>query len=139
MNDEFCLLEGPMRILFYDQFLVIDGQMITFLEYRGPMHFSYHKDNITMPNGAPGFVYTTEFKQKFLEKNFHFTRIDSIYQQKPSAPASSRSVPKPSIHERGNSWQKPDSYRNSRPLKLPTPYRELPSFEYGGDPFESKR
>ena len=82
-NDEFSLLQGDIRILFYDQFLVIDGQMINFLEYRGPMNFSYHKDYITMPNGAPGFVYTTEFRQRFLEKNFYFCRIDSIYQQTP--------------------------------------------------------
>lgn len=82
-GDEFRLLEGEMHILFYDQFLVIDGRMITFLEYRGPMDFKYHKENITMPNGAPGFVYTTEFRRKFLEKNFYFCRIDSIYQQKP--------------------------------------------------------
>ena len=82
-GDEFCLLQGEMHISFYDQFLVIDGRMITFLEYRGPMDFKYHKENITMPNGAPGFVYTTEFRRKFLEKNFYFCRIDSIYQQKP--------------------------------------------------------
>ena len=82
-GDEFRLLDGEMHILFYDQFLVIDGRMITFLEYRGPMDFKYHKENITMPNGAPGFVYTTEFRRKFLEKNFYFCRIDSIYQQKP--------------------------------------------------------
>jgi hypothetical protein len=113
--------------------------MITFLEYRGPMHFSYHKDNITMPNGAPGFVYTTEFRRKFLEKNFHFTRIDSIYQQQRTAPASSRSIPKQSVHQRGNSWQVPNSYRKSRTAKLPPPYRDFPTFEYGGDPFESKR
>lgn len=83
-NDEFRLLQGEMHISFYDQFLVIDGQMINFLEYRGPMNFSYHKDNITMPNGAPGFVYTTEFRRRFLEKNFYFCRIDSIYQQQPN-------------------------------------------------------
>ena len=82
-GDEFRLLEGEMHISFYDQFLVIDGRMITFLEYRGPMDFKYHKENITMPNGAPGFVYTTEFRRKFLEKNFYWCRIDSIYQQKP--------------------------------------------------------
>lgn len=83
-NDEFRLLQGSMHISFYDQFLVIDGQMINFLEYRGPMNFSYHKDNITMPNGAPGFVYTTEFRRRFLEKDFYFCRIDSIYQQQPN-------------------------------------------------------
>ena len=82
-GDEFRLLQGEMHICFYDQFLVIDGRMITFLEYRGPMDFKYRKENITMPNGAPGFVYTTEFRRKFLEKNFYFCRIDSIYQQKP--------------------------------------------------------
>ena len=82
-NDEFRLLQGSMHISFYDQFLVIDGQMINFLEYRGPMNFSYHKDYITMPNGAPGFIYTTEFRRKFLEKDFYFCRIDSIYQQQP--------------------------------------------------------
>lgn len=82
-GDEFPLLQGEMHISFYDQFLVIDGRMITFLEYRGPMDFKYRKENITMPNGAPGFVYTTEFRRKFLEKNFYFCRIDSIYQQKP--------------------------------------------------------
>lgn len=83
-NDEFRLLQGEMHISFYDQFLIIDGKMINFLEYRGPMNFSYHKDYITMPNGAPGFIYTTEFRRRFLEKDFYFCRIDSIYQQQPN-------------------------------------------------------
>ena len=139
-NDEFRLLQGEMHILFYDQFLVIDGQMITFLEYRGPMHFSYHKDNITMPNGAPGFVYTTEFRQKFLEKNFYISRVDSIYQQKSTAPqaAAAPSVRQQNMRRSAPVWHGP-SPRRSQPLRLPPPYRDLPTFEYGGDPFTPKR
>lgn len=138
-GDEFCLLQGEMHIRIYDQFLVIDGQMINFLEYRGPMDFSYHKDYITMSNGAPGFVYTTEFRRKFLEKNFYTCRIDSIYQQKPTAPktvaASSvkrQKVTKPALATR---WRG----RKPQTMQLPPPYRDLPAFEYGGDPFSRKR
>lgn len=132
--------DGEMHILFYDQFLVIDGQMITFLEYRGPMQFSYHKDYITMPNGAPGFVYTTEFRQKFLGKNFYISRVDSIYQQKPTAPqaAAAPSVRQQNMRRSAPVWHDP-SPRRSQPLRLPPPYRDLPTFEYGGDPFTPKR
>ena len=139
-GDEFRLLQGEMHILFDDQFLIIDGQMITFLEYRGPMQFSYHKDYITMPNGAPGFVYTTEFRQKFLEKNFYISRVDSIYQQKPTAPqaAAAPSVRQQNMRRSAPVWHDP-SPRRSQPLRLPPPYRDLPTFEYGGDPFTPKR
>lgn len=132
--------DGAMHIHFYDQFLIIDGQMITFLEYRGPMQFNYHKDYITMPNGAPGFVYTTEFRQRFLEKNFYFSRVDSIYQQKPTAPqaAAAPSVRQHNMRRSASVWHDP-SPRRSQPLRLPPPYRDLPTFEYGGDPFTPKR
>ena len=129
-NDEFRLLDGNIRIKFYDQFLVIDGQMINFLEYRGPMDFSYHKDDITMPNGAPGFVYTTEFRRKFLGKNFYCCRIDSIYQQEPDALSS---LP------RSFSLHAPKQNAKKQSKSLPPPYRDRPSFEYGGDPFNTKQ
>lgn len=82
-GDELRLLEGGFRIGFYDAYLSIDGQMINFLAFRGPMQFETHKEDITMPNGAPGIVYTSEFRRTFLSKNFYACRIDSVYQQEP--------------------------------------------------------
>ena len=82
-GDEIRLLQGGLRISFYDTFLVIDGRMINFLEFRGPMSFETHKEDITMPNNAPGIVYTSEFRQRFLGKNFYACRIDSVYQPTP--------------------------------------------------------
>ena len=134
-GDEFRLLQGEMHISFYDQFLVIDGRLINFLEFRGPMHFNYRKEYITMPNGAPGFVYTTEFRRKFLEKNFYFCRIDSIYQQN-ATPAQGAAR----MSFGGSFWQ---NARSSKSLmksaaapsrrQLPPPY-DLPTFTYGGKP-----
>ena len=82
-GDELRLLDGGFRIGFYDAYLSIDGRMINFLAFRGPMQFETHKEDITMPNGAPGIVYTSEFRRTFLSKNFYAWRIDSVYQQDP--------------------------------------------------------
>jgi len=82
-GDELRLLWGGFRIGFYDAYLSIDGRMINFLAFRGPMQFETHKEDITMPNGAPGIVYTSEFRRTFLSKNFYACRIDSVYQQEP--------------------------------------------------------
>ena len=110
---------------------MIDGQMINFLEFRGPMSFETHKVDITMPNGAPGMVYTSEFRRKFLGKNFYACHIDSVYQQSPVAP-SSLPLPKPMPSFMPKRELKPQT------LKLPPPYKDRPSFEYGGDPFNPK-
>lgn len=133
-GDEFRLLQGEMHISFYDQFLVIDGRLINFLEFRGPMHFNYRKEYITMPNGAPGFVYTTEFRRKFLEKNFYFCRIDSIYQQNPTPAQGAARM------SGGSFWQNARSSKSSMKSaaapsrrQLPPPYN-LPTFTYGGKP-----
>lgn len=108
--------------------------MINFLEYRGPINFGYHKDYITMPNGAPGFVYTTEFRQRFLEKNFYFCRIDSIYQQNPTPPQGA-SIAQQAVGSHLPLSPKPTLKRVAAPLRreLPLPY-DIPSFTYGGKP-----
>ena len=108
----------------YDQFLVIDGQMINFLEFREPAQFNFKEQRITMSNGAPGKVVTADAHLHFLGRNFYGAATDTIYQQTPTAPSYSNPLPK----------------REPKPqtAKLPPPYKDLPSFEYGGDPFNTK-
>lgn len=128
-----------LKIYATDQFLVIDGQMINFLEFREPATFNLKEENITMPNGAPGIVVTYDAHLQFLGRNFYGEITDTIYQQTPAASSVSYPAPQQNAQQRGNSWQKTGIRRDSRLVKLPPPYKNLPSFEYGGDPFGGKR
>ncbi len=128
-----------IKIRVYDQFLVIDGQMINFLEFREPATFNLKEENITMPNGAPGIVVTYDAHLQFLGRNFYGEITDTIYQRTPAASSVSYPAPQQNAQQRGNSWQKTGIRRDSRLVKLPPPYKNLPSFEYGGDPFGTKR
>lgn len=128
-----------LKVIANDQFLVIDGQMINFLEFREPATFNLKEENITMPNGAPGMVVTYDAHLQFLGRNFYGAITDTIYQRTPAASSVSYPAPQQNAQQRGNSWQKTGIRRDSRLVKLPPPYKNLPSFEYGGDPFGGKR
>ena len=82
-NERYDIIILMITVKAYDQFLVIDGQMINFLEFRKPAKFNFKEENITMPNGAPGIVVTYDAHLQFLERNFYGAIIDTIYQQTP--------------------------------------------------------
>jgi len=128
-----------IKIRVYDQFLVIDGQMINFLEFREPATFNLKEENITMPNGAPGMVVTYDAHLQFLGRNFYGEITDTIYQQTPGVPSASNTAPRQNTEQRSIPWQKDGINRNSLPVRLPPPYKNFSTFEYGGDPFGTKR
>ena len=128
-----------IKIRVYDQFLVIDGQMINFLEFREPATFNLKEENITMPNGAPGMVVTYDAHLQFLGRNFYGAITDTIYQQTPGVPSASNTAPRQNTQQRSIPWQKDGINRNSLPVRLPSPYKNFSTFEYGGDPFGTKR
>ena len=138
-DERVALIDMDIYVCVYDQFLVIDGQMINFLEFRKPATFNFKEKNITMPNGAPGIVATYDAHLQFLGRNFYGAITDTIYQQTPTAPSIARSAPKQHVQQRSNSWQKSSTHHNSNLVKLPPPYKNFSSFEYGGDPFGEKR
>jgi len=139
-NNHFEIIKLFLRVCVYDQFLVIDGQMINFLEFRKPAKFNFTEKRISMPNGAPGLAIKYEAHLEFLGRNFYGAITDTIYQQKPTAPqgAAAPSVRQQNMRRSAPVWHDP-SPRRSQPLRLPPPYRDLPTFEYGGDPFTPKR
>jgi len=67
---------------FVDEYLVLDGHMFTFLEYRGPFNFDYREEPITMPNGKPAKVITFDVHNTYLGKNFYGAIVDTVYQNK---------------------------------------------------------
>ncbi len=79
------LVDMSITLQIPDQFLVIDGKMINYLEYRGAPQTTIRTEDITMPNGAPARVYKLEGRQHFLDKNFYVAAIDTVYQFSPSA------------------------------------------------------
>ena len=82
------LVDMEIRLEMPDQYLVIDGQMITFLEFREEPESSINVEDITMPDGAPARVYTLEGRQHFLGKNFYVAAIDTVYQLTPEQAAA---------------------------------------------------
>ena len=77
------LVNMKVELRIPDQFLVIDGKMINYLEYRGAPQTTIRTEDITMPNGAPARVYKLEGRQHFLDKNFYVAAIDTVYQFAP--------------------------------------------------------
>ena len=62
-------------IAVYDQFLVIDGRLIDFLEYQPEYHF-----NLKTENANGGVVYTYECRFEFMGRNFYGAIIDTVTQ-----------------------------------------------------------
>lgn len=88
-DDEECPLWEKGYVLrfalsgyFDDEYLVLDGHMFTFLEYRGPFNFDYREEPITMPNGKPAKVITFDVHNTYLGKNFYGAIVDTVYQNK---------------------------------------------------------
>lgn len=130
------LVHMKVELRIPDQFLVIDGKMINYLEYRGEPQTTVQTEDITMPNGAPARVYKLEGRQHFLDKNFYVAAIDTVYQFAPSAGVK-ESAPTHAHHnhqttssgkqEASQTVPSPDEY-------TPTPLRKRPYVEYGGAP-----
>ena len=74
------LFRRSCRAAFADQYLVIDGQMITFSEYRNNINYTHSERNITMPNGAPAKEITLKSTTKYYERDFYCTAVDTVYQ-----------------------------------------------------------
>lgn len=134
LNRDVPLERFMLKIRVYDQFLVIDGQMINFLEFRDHVQFNFKEESIVMPNGAPGLVATYDAHMEFLGRNFYGSVIDTIYQQEPN-PSSALPSIRQNVRKPSSSWQKAGATPKRQSIQLPPPYRDLPTFEYGGDPF----
>ncbi len=137
----FLRLEIVLRMP--DQFMVIDGQMITFLEFRGDPVVTSKEEDITMPNGAPGKVFTLEGRQHFLGKDFYVAAIDTVYQQSPT-PYAATDTPATTTRDiatliRGYAATAADaSTRNlaarQESPQMPAPYLQTPCVVYGKSP-----
>ena len=77
---EDMLRNYDVYIKYYDRFLYIDGQMITFEEYRLVYEMNVKEEDTTMPDGSPAKVFTNEVKAKYLGRDFYAATIDTIYQ-----------------------------------------------------------
>ena len=65
-----------MVLTTYDQFLVIDGRLIDFLEYQPQYNF-----NLKSENTSEGLVHTFECSFEFMGRNFYTALINTITQQ----------------------------------------------------------
>jgi hypothetical protein len=128
------LVNMMVELRIPDQFLVIDGKMINYLEYRGAPQATIHTEDITMPNGAPARVYKLEGRQHFLDKNFYVAAIDTVYQFAPGtrafAPINSQAQTKPTASGSSVVRQQAASTSNYDA----SPLRKRPYVEYGGAP-----
>ena len=130
------LVNMKVELRIPDQFLVIDGKMINYLEYRGVPQTTIRTEDITMPNGAPARVYKLEGRQHFLDKNFYVAAIDTVYQFAPSAGVK-ESAPTHAHrnHQTASSGKQEASQTAPSPAEYtPTPLRKRPYIEYGGAP-----
>lgn len=130
------LINMRVRLRIPDQFLVIDGKMINYLEYRGTPQTTIRTEDITMPNGASARVYRLEGRQHFLDKNFYVAEIDTVYQFAPSAGVK-ESAPTHAHHNHQTASSGKQEARQTVPSPdeyTPTPLRKRPYIEYGGAP-----
>lgn len=65
-----------LDLVVYDQFLVIDGRLIDFLEYQPQYNF-----NLKSENTSAGLVHTFECRFEFMGRNFYGALINTITQQ----------------------------------------------------------
>ena len=68
---------------WYDRFFSIDGEVISFEEYRPVVQdtknaLTYEEVGATSTRG-PARVYTLEAKGKYLEKDIHLMLVDTVY------------------------------------------------------------
>ncbi len=78
---EILSVQIAMRI--YDQFLVIDGKQITFLDFKPKTTFTTTIEDISeTATKGPAKVIKYECKTETLGRNFYNAAIDTIYQRK---------------------------------------------------------
>ena len=86
------LFETTIEAAFHDQYLVIDGKMIWFIdEAFGEYHYDWKEEDIVEEDGGPAKVYTFSGWNVFYGMKFSATGIVTVYQLKdapPSAPAT---------------------------------------------------
>ena len=80
--------------IFYDQYLVIDGQMMWFIDDAyGEYHYDWNEEDIVEEDGTPAKVYTFSVWNVFYGKKFSATGIVTVYQLKSSQQAAPITVP----------------------------------------------
>ncbi len=74
------LFQLEINYSFDDQFCVLDGRMIRFSEFIGPIQIEKKAEPITMPNGQPAKVYSNQMRQLYLGRNMYIEVTDTVYQ-----------------------------------------------------------
>lgn len=79
-DDGIGMLYGFLRyhftIRWYDQYLVIDGRRIDFLQYRPELHYNFTTENV-----GKSVVHTHECSFEFMGRNFYTKTINTITEQ----------------------------------------------------------
>lgn len=79
-DDGIGMLYGFLRyhftISWYDQYLVIDGRRIDFLQYRPELHYNFTTENV-----GKSVVHTHECSFEFMGRNFYTKTINTITEQ----------------------------------------------------------
>ena len=80
--------------VFCDQYLVIDGQMIWFIDEAlgDDYHYDWKVEDIVEEDGTPTKVYTFSVWNVFYGKKFSATGIVTVYQLKDGAPSAAPSA-----------------------------------------------
>ena len=79
---ESWIVKPTLKARFYDQFLVIDGKRIDFLEHLPKHTWNLYSENVaaTSEHGA-GLKYTFECKSRFMERNFYIAAEEIFYEK----------------------------------------------------------
>ena len=97
LHVNLSLLNGftiTLASVFYDQYLVIDGKMIWFIdEAFGEYHYDWKEEDIVEEDGTPAKVYTFSVWNVFYGKKFSATGIVTVYQRKSDQQAAPTTAP----------------------------------------------
>ena len=79
---ESWIVRPTLKARFYDQFLVIDGKRIDFLEHLPRHTWNLYSENVaaTSEHGA-GLKYTFECKSRFMGRNFYIAAEEIFYEK----------------------------------------------------------
>ena len=72
----YGFLRYNFTIRWYDQYLVIDGRRIDFLQYRPELHYNFTTENV-----GKSVVHTHECSFEFMGRNFYTKTINTITEQ----------------------------------------------------------
>ena len=89
------LFVTTIEAAFHDQYLVIDGKMIWFIdEAFGEYHYDWKEEDIVEEDGGPAKVYTFSGWNVFYGMKFSATDIVTVYQLKPDqqSPSATRTA-----------------------------------------------